>query len=211
VSVGAVPSRERAEAYLREAGAMNPGRWVDHVRVAASAAEAIARADRRLDPERAYVLGLLHDVGRRTGGPGVADVRHLIDGHAFMRDEGFADCARICLTHSFPAPIKDVGAFASQWLCPPEERQAVQDFLNGVEYTVEDRLIQLCDGLSLPAGPCLIEKRLVDVALRHGFNEHTLVKWRAYLGLRQEFDEAVGGSVYRLLPRVVETTFGVDG
>lgn len=205
-----VPSRERAEAYLRESEAMNPGPWVAHARLVARAAEAIAQRDPRLDPERAYVLGLLHDVGRRTGGPGVADVRHLLDGYAFMHAEGFDDCARVCLTHSFPAPITDVGAFASPWRCPPEERQFVQDVLGRAEYSVEDRLIQLCDCLALPIGFCLIEKRLVDVVLRHGFNDLTLAKWRAYLGLRREFDAAVGGSIYRLLPGVVETTFDLE-
>ena len=85
----------------------------------------------------------------------------------------------------------------------------VQAYLDGLEYTVEDRLIQLCDTLGEADGFCLIEKRLVDVALRHGFNDLTLVKWRAYLGLRAEFDAAIGGSIYRLLPGVVEHTFGV--
>jgi hypothetical protein len=125
-----------------------------------------------------------------------------------MRAEGFEACARVCLTHSFPAPIKDVAALASPWDCPIEERDFVQSYLNGVEYSVSDRLIQLCDALAQPTGFCLIEKRLVEVTLRYGVNELTVAKWRAYLGLRQEFDEATGTSIYRLLPGVVENTFG---
>jgi hypothetical protein len=203
-----LPSLAQAERYLAEAAALNPGPWVAHSRTVASAAGAIAERDPRLDPEPAYVLGLLHDIGRRSGGPGVADVRHLLDGYAFLRAEGFEGAARVCLTHSFPAPLKSVDAFASPWHCPAEERQMVQDFLDALEYTPYDRLIQLCDALSLPTGFCLIEQRLVDVALRHGFNALTLDKWRAYHGLRREFDAAVGGSIYRLLPGVVEQTFG---
>ena len=42
------------------------------------------------------------------------------------------------------------------------------------------------------------------------FNEHTLAKWNAYRGLRHEFDGATGVSVYRLLPGVVENTFGFE-
>jgi hypothetical protein len=56
-------------------------------------------------------------------------------------------------------------------------------------------------------GPVLMEKRLVDVALRSGFNDFTPDKWRAILALRQEFSEAVGISIHQLLPNVVDTTF----
>jgi hypothetical protein len=202
---GRVPSVDRAESYLREAAELTPGPWVAHCRHVADAARRIAAAHPDLDPEVAYSLGLLHDIGYR-GGFKVPAVRHVLDGHYFMRDEGFDGAARICLTHSFP--IKDVDAFASPWDCPPEERKFVQEFLDGVEYTAYDRLIQLCDCLGEAAGFCLVEKRFVDVVLRLGFNALTLDKWRAYLALRREFDEAVGGSVYRLLPGVVEHTFG---
>jgi hypothetical protein len=208
VEIGRVPSAEQAERYLVEGGARNPGPWVEHSRMVAAAARAIASHDRRLDPETAHTLGLLHDVGRRTGGPGVADVRHLLDGYYFLRDEGFDGAARVCLTHSIPHPLKTVDAFASAWDCPAAERRFAQDFLDATEYTVYDRLIQLCDCLGQATGFTLIEKRFVEVALRHGFNAMTLEKWRAFLGLRREFDEAVGGSVYRVLPGVVEHTFG---
>lgn len=201
----AVPGVDRAEAYLREGAELTPGPWVDHCRHVAGAARRIAEAHPDLDPDTAYSLGLLHDIGYR-GGFRVPAVRHILDGYSFMRDQGFDGAARICLTHSFP--IKDVDAFASSWDCPPHERRMVQEYLDRVEYTAYDRLIQLCDCLGEAAGYCLIEKRFVDVVLRHGFNALTLEKWRAYLALRREFDEAVGGSVYQLLPGVVEHTFG---
>ena len=87
----------------------------------------------------------------------------------------------------------------------------VQQFLDRVEYSAYDRLIQLCDCLGQAKGYCLVERRFVDVALRHGFNALTLTKWRAYLEVKREMDEAVGGSIYRLLPGVVEHTFGFPG
>src|SRR5437762_4906612 len=80
-----LPTVAAAERYLAEGAELSPGPWVAHSRVVARAAGAIAGHDRRLDPERAYVLGLLHDIGRQAGGPGVADVRHLLDGYRFMR------------------------------------------------------------------------------------------------------------------------------
>lgn len=71
-------------------------------------------------------------------------------------------------------------------------------------------LIQLCDALALPGGFCLIEKRLVDVALRHGTNPYTIPKWKAFLEIQREFEETIGGSIYALLPGVIENTFGFD-
>jgi hypothetical protein len=91
-----------------------------------------------------------------------------------MLERGFEDCARICLTHSFP--IKQADAYASRWNCPAEQKQFVQEYLDRAQYTAYDRLIQLYDALALPSGPVLMEKRLVDVALRWGFNDHTLPK-----------------------------------
>lgn len=201
-----VPTPQAALQLLEEAHARNPGLWADHCRVAGESARAIAAQHPALDPDCAYVMGLLHDIGRGAGGPGVADVRHVMDGYRLLLDRGFDDYARICLTHSFP--IKQTDAFASPWDCPPAEKQFVQDYLDRVEYTAYDRLIQVCDSLALPYGPCLMEKRLVDVALRHGFNALTIAKWQAFLALRQEFDAVVGGSIYTLLTDVVDNTFG---
>jgi hypothetical protein len=178
---------------------------VRHSIVAAETARRIAEHHPALDADAVYVMALLHDIGRSTGGPHVADVRHVLDGYRSMLERGFDDSARICLTHSFP--IKQTEAFAGPWDCLAEEKQFVQDYLDRTEYTGYDRLVQLCDALALPSGPVLMEKRLVDVALRFGFNDFTLAKWQAFLALRQEFSEAVGISIYELLPDVVDTTF----
>ena len=70
--------------------------------MAAETARAVAERHPALDLDAAYVLGLLHDIGRSEGGPHVPDVRHILDGHRLMLERGFDDCARICLTHSFP-------------------------------------------------------------------------------------------------------------
>ena len=78
-------------------------------------------------------MALLHDIGRTTGGPDVADVRHVLDGYRSMLERGFDDSARVCLTHSFP--IKQADAFAGRWDCSGEEKQFVQDYLDRIEYT----------------------------------------------------------------------------
>ncbi|WP_161950232.1 hypothetical protein [Clostridium thermosuccinogenes] len=74
------------------------------------------------------------------------------------------DSARICLTHSFP--YKDIRSYNGENDCDNEDTEFIQRFITEVEYNEYDALIQLCDAISLPAGPCCVEKRLVDVVLR---------------------------------------------
>jgi len=200
-----LPTLKEARAFLAEANERNPGAWVDHSIHVARAAEAIATYHSDLDPYDSYIMGLLHDIGRREG---VTGVRHIVDGYHFLQGRGFDDAARICLTHSFP--VKDVRVILSQWDCSEEETQFVKGYLAQVEYTDYDRLFQLCDALALPSGFCLIEKRLVDAALRHGINEHVVPKWRATLDIQQAFEKAIGRSIYNVLPGVMENTFGLE-
>ena len=76
-----------------------------------------------------------------------------------------------------------------------------------IDYDRYDRLIQLCDSLALPSGFCLMEKRLVDVVMRYGTNPLTIPKWKAYFTIKDDFEGEIGGSIYALLPGVVENTF----
>jgi hypothetical protein len=198
-----IPTRQQATDYLAEAGQCNPGPWVSHSQQVAEAAQRIAAAHPELDPESSYSLGLLHDIGRREG---VSDMRHVLDGYHFLQAEGYPQAARICLTHSYPLP--DVGARSGYWDGTAEDEAFVANFLSNIEYTPYDRLIQLCDALCLPGGPVLMEKRLLDVSLRHGFNDFTIRKWQAFFDILQAFENAIGQSVYSLLPGVVENTFG---
>jgi hypothetical protein len=181
---------------------MNPGPWVNHSRFVAEAAELIARADSRLDSKRAYVLGCLHDIGRRFG---VSDMRHAINGYLFLSGLGHHQAARVCLTHSFP--YKHVDAASGVWDCSVEDKRIVADFLSMCRYTAYDRLIQLCDALCTADGFCLIERRLVDVALRRGINEYTLRKWQAFRDVQQYFERRLGRSIYDLLPGATGGTF----
>jgi predicted hydrolase (HD superfamily) len=196
-----LPDRQTAEALLQEAEQMNPGRWVPHSHNVALAARLIAEKHPDLDPERTYILGLLHDIGRRTG-PN-AD-RHILDGYDILMHLGYPDAAQIALTHSFPQQRPDelIGA----WDGSIQEFDRLSALLLAATYTEEDRLIQMCDMLALPEGCCIMEKRMVDVALRYGSSPQMIEKWRAKLAIKAHFDEAIGQNLYHLLPGIVETT-----
>jgi hypothetical protein len=192
-----IPTVAQAEHYLARGAARRPGPWVPHSVHVARAARALAERLPGLVPSAAYVLGLLHDLGRQAGD---TDLRHALDGFRFLEAEGFPDAARICLTHSLPAPLTDLRAVQGRWDVTPAERRFIRRYLETATLTPYDRLIQLCDLLALPSGPVLVEQRLVDIALRRGLTAYTLTHWRAALALRRDLELELGTSVYRVIP-----------
>jgi hypothetical protein len=103
-------------------------------------------------------------------------MRHILDGYCFLKEKWFDAAARICITHSFA--IKDADTIAGKWDCSEDELRFVKAYLLGIEFDEYDRLIQLCDAIVLPSGLCLMEKRLIDVALRYGVNNSPLLAGR---------------------------------
>lgn len=192
---------QQANEQLQTAYQKNPGPWVEHSRSVAENARRIAEHTDCIDPDTAYTMGLLHDIGRAAG---VSGIRHIFDGYDRMNKLGQPTIARICLTHSFP--LKNIRAFQGSFDCSEQQLAFLQCFLDSCSYDNYDRLIQLCDALSLPSGACILEKRLVDVALRHGVNDLSLEKWRAFLQLKQHFDRLCRCNLYTLLPNVLENS-----
>jgi len=94
-----------------------------------------------------------------------------------------------------------------KWDGTQEEYSFVIDYLGSIEETDYDRLIKLCDYISLPSGFCLLEKRLVDMAMRGGINELTLPRWKSTFENKKYFEEKIGKSIYQVLPNVRENTF----
>lgn len=194
---GYLPTPIEAEAMLAEGLLLNPGPWADHCRMVGQAAGIIAERCADLDRDRAQVLGMLHDIGRRAG---PMDMRHVVEGYRFAMANDLPDVARVSLTHSFA--VKDTATSAGNWDCPDEDVRMVQDCLDSIEYDDYDRLIQLCDYLADPWGFCILEKRMVDVTLRRGFNDYTLDKWRAAFKLLHYFEKIMGVKLYPLLPGI---------
>ena len=56
------PTREEALKLIRDGLLFNPGPWGKHCLTAAHCAEKIASACGDMDVEKAYILGLLHDM-----------------------------------------------------------------------------------------------------------------------------------------------------
>jgi hypothetical protein len=196
---GFLPSPQQAEEMLLEGLKTNPGPWAEHCRNAGRAAYIIASRCPGMDALRSQTLGMLHDIGRKAG---VMDMRHIMEGYRFALENNMPDVARISLTHSFAD--KDARTAVGNWDCPDEDARMVQEYLDTIEYDDYDRLIQLCDYLADPWGFCILEKRMVDVTLRRGFNEFTLGKWRSAFKLLAYFEKKMGTKLYPLLPGLTE-------
>ena len=192
---------EQAKEELKIAVQRNPGPWEQHSLVAADNARRIAEKVPGMDPEKAYILGLLHDIGRREG---ITGMRHIVDGYRYLMEMGEYELAVVCITHSYP--VQDPMLFAGKHDCTPEEKQLVREILEKREYDDYDLLIQLCDAISLPTGACIMEKRFVDVVMRHGMNSFNKEKWEAYYRIKNHFDTLCGCNIYTLLPGIVENT-----
>ena len=192
---------EKALDELQLAAKMNPGPWEHHSISVANNARLIAQHAPHMNCDKAYVMGLMHDIGRRAG---VTGIRHIFDGYDYLLSMGEGGCARICLTHSFP--IKDVHTFFGKYDCSKEQISFLERYLMETEFYDYDTLIQLCDAISLPNGACIMEKRLIDVALRHGLPDFTIDKWKAFMRTMTHFDQLCGCNVYELLPNVLENS-----
>ena len=198
-------NRTEATALLDWAHAQNPGPWRAHSLHVARAAGAIAEKC-GMDGERAWVLGALHDIGRYEG---VRGLHHAVAGYALLMEKGDPGAARVCVTHSFPDGCFE--HFNGKRDVSPEEEVFLRRFLAEAIPDDFDRLIQLCDAICTAQGVCLMEKRLVDVALRHGLEPGLDEKWRAFLNLRRDFERRMGASVYSLFDECAAVTFAMDG
>ena len=193
------PDRKTAEQALKEAYQSNPGVWVDHYRYVAQACENIASRCADLDSEKAYILGLLHDIGRY---PGVTSERHLIDGYRYCMERGWEKAAQICISHAFM--IQDIHTSIGKFDVSEEDYLFMEQFVKNAVYDDYDRLVQLCDSLALSTGFCILEKRFVDVTIRYGVHPATIDRWKKILEIKEYFQEKMGCSIYAVLPGAVE-------
>lgn len=180
-----LPDREKALILLNEAYERNPGPWKDHSIVVAKCAYVISKQCDDMDEEKAYIIGLLHDIGRREG---VTNLSHVIDGYHYLMELGYDEAARICITHSFA--IKDINTCIGKMDVSDADLKEICNLIDGYEYDDYDTLIQLCDSIALPDGPVKIEVRMNDVKQRYGY--YPLNKWNKHIEIKHYFENKSG-------------------
>ena len=198
LGVPAEPSRCAAEYIFEEAVAKNPGPWRDHSIAVARAAKKIALAvnkncgTEKLNPELAYIYGLLHDIGRQEGYTYIA---HVYDGYHFLMSLGYEKAAQICLTHSFN--LQTTEDYIGKIDITPEKMEEIKRLLAAVKYDDYDRLIQLLDATCSADGTQNLEQRMNDVKARYGYYPEP--KWNKNFELKAYFEQLAGQDFYDII------------
>ncbi len=192
------PSRSMAELLLEEGVKKNPGPWREHSYAVARAAEKIARAvnqkcgQEKMNPDLAYVYGLLHDIGRQKGHTYIA---HVYDGYHFLLSFGYEKAAQICLTHSFN--LKTTEDYIGKIDISDNQMEEIKQLLAAAEYDDYDRLIQLLDSTCGADGTLNLEERMNDVKARYGY--YPQGKWDKNFELKAYFEKLAGREYYEII------------
>lgn len=195
-----LPTIDEALKELQIAGELNPGPWVKHSENVGIAARNIARLVPELDEDKAYIVGLLHDIGRRVGIVNIP--KHVYEGYKYCMEKGWDEAARICMTHSYVF-MKSEFNYEPKTL---EEIEIKKYILSGGEADEYDKLIQMCDALATDYGFVILEKRFVDVTRRYGIMEDYIKGWDVTFGIKESFEKKMGCSIYDVLPDIGKTT-----
>ena len=194
-----LPTAEEEMRELEIAGELNPGPWTKHSMNVGVAARNIAEKIDGMDPQKAYLVGLLHDIGRRVG---FVDIpTHVYEGYKYCMEKGWDEAARICMTHSYLLMKEEFDYEPST-----EQEKKIKEYICATEADDYDKLIQLCDALAVDYGFVILEKRFVDVTRRYGIMESYIKGWEVAFAIKEEFEAKMGCSIYDVLPDIGRTT-----
>ena len=162
--------------------------WIKHSKCVGETAGIIAKK-LNLDIDKATALGYIHDIGKKDG-----DFRnHVMNGYKFLKEQGYDDeYCNICLTHSYLN--NDVYCTAGGI---PMEIPFRTEFIKNHEYTIYEKIINLCD-LMCTSKRMLLEQRIIEIMLRRGCHENTVYHITHAKKLKEEIDNMLGCSVYSL-------------
>ena len=194
-----LPTREEALKELEIAGRLNPGPWTKHSLNVGIAAENIARKIAGMNPEKAFIVGVLHDIGRRVGFVNIPT--HVYEGYKYCTEKGWDEVARICMTHSYLL-MKDEFDYEPE----DEQQRKIKDYIINTVADDYDKLIQICDSLATDYGFVILEKRFVDVTRRYGIMENYIKGWEVAFDIKEYFEDMMGCSIYSVLPDIEKTT-----
>jgi hypothetical protein len=190
-------NREQAIALLDKHSSADSS-WRDHCLQVSSAArrlaDIIASRGYTVDPEKAEVLGLLHDLGRSKG----HTLRHGIEGYLLAQEEGLGDEAPICLLHILKGrALQD--AVALGMLTEQERSDLLRNGWQPRGLSLEERIAILADALISDTGLSPIEEKYGNARHRYGAQLHLYQDEAWVERLADEISQLLGQRPYEAL------------
>ena len=177
--------------------------WIEHSicvgKSAGKIAEALNEKGMKLDVDKAITLGYVHDIGKK-----VSDFHgHVMNGYKYLKDLGYdEEYCNICLTHSY---LNNDIVCTAGGVPNPEDNPFLTDFIKKHQYTIEEKIINLCDLMCPQSGKVYtVDKRLIDLMTRRGAYSNTQYHIKETYKLKKYFDNLLGYNVYDLFPEIKE-------
>lgn len=178
-------------------------RWIDHCVSVGNTAGKIAGALKdksyNIDVDKTIALGYVHDIGKYTD----KTHKHDIKGYEYLIGKGYdEDYCNICLTHSY---LNNDITCTAGGVPDITENPFLTNFVKNHEYTIEEKIINLCDLMCPPGGKVFtVDKRLIDLILRRGAHSNTQYHVKETYKLKEFFDNLLGYNLYDLFPEIKE-------
>ena len=175
--------------------------WIEHCISVGNTAGKIAKALNEkgcnVDVDKVVTLGYVHDIGKYSDKSHI----HAIKGYEYLKQQGYDDeYCNICLTHSY---LNNDILCTAGGVPDPNENLFLTDFIKNHEYTIEEKLINLCDLMCSREGKVFtIDKRLIDLIIRRGAHTNTQYHVKETYKLKEYFDNLLGYDLYDLLPEI---------
>ncbi len=198
-----ITSKEAKELLEIERQKTKDDRWITHCLSVGDSAGRIAKAlnDKgySVDVDKTITLGYLHDIGKYNG----ESQGHVMRGYEYLKSKGYDDeYANICLTHSY---LNNDIVCTAGGVPNPDDNPFLANFIKKHEYTIEEKLINLCDLMCPQANKVFtIDKRLIDIMIRKGAYSNTQYHIKETYKLKEYFDNLLGYNLYDLFPEINE-------
>ena len=194
-------SKEARELLEKERPNQKDDRWIGHsIRVGDSAgriAKALQDKGIDVDVDKAITLGYIHDIGKYNG-----EIHgHVMIGYKYLKEKGYdKDYCNICLTHSY---LNNDIICTAGGVPNSNENPFLTEFIKKHEYTIEEKIINLCDLMCSKQGKIYtIDKRLIDIIIRRGAYTNTQYHVKETYKLKDYFDNLLGYNLYELFPKI---------
>lgn len=129
-------------------------------------------------------------------------ISHAINGYNYIKSLGYdEDYASICIKHSFLN--NDINCLANDrdyTDSSDKNYEFIKEYIKN-EYTIYEKIINLCD-LMCTDKIYTLDKRMMDILLRHGAHKNTHYHIKEAYKLKEYFDNLLEYNLYDLFPEI---------